>query len=86
MQVSTIYRNGLLPQPAPAAVGDERGDTSDMTVDSAATSAPTAGDEPEEQGQDEAPHILGQLLEGGVSPVEVARLAQSGRRQRLGVL
>lgn len=82
VQVSTIYRDGLLAQAAP---GDAAlGDASDMSVDSSATPAPVGGDEAGEQGQDEPPQILEQLLTGGVSPVEVARLAQSGRRIRLG--
>jgi hypothetical protein len=82
VQVSTIYRQGMLEQPAPPApqppLVDGTGETEvEMEVEDA--TAGTGGG-----GGEGPPAILGQLLEGGVSPVELARLAQSGRRQRLG--
>ena len=87
VQVSTIYRQGMLEQPAPPApqppLVDGTGEPAGMDVETVvemeiedATAGGGGGEGP--------PAILGQLLEGGVSPVELARLAQSGRRQRLG--
>ena len=77
----------MLEQPAPPApqppLVDDTGEPAGMDVETEvemeiedATAGAGGGEGP--------PAILGQLLEGGVSPVELARLAQSGRRHRLG--
>jgi hypothetical protein len=81
LQVSTIYREGMLRQPPDVDGGAPRADDA-MHIDTGASAAASTSEG--DDGQDDPPQILGQLLEGGVSPVELARLAQSGRRQRLG--
>ena len=81
LQVATIYREGMLQQPPNIAGGAPHGDDAMHVEDAGVSAGANSG-----EGADghAPPQILGQLLEGGVSPVEVARLAQSGRRQRLG--
>ena len=80
--MATIYREGILQQPPNVAGGAPHADDAMYIENAGVSAAANSGEGPD--GQDDPPQILGQLLEGGVSPVELARLAQSGRRQRLG--